>query len=373
MSSPYEDLPARAFWRSGVSERAPLDPGDLYHPRFPITRAMKVATAGSCFAQHVGRALRGANFRILDAEPLPNEIPDSVAHSFGYRLFSARYGNIYTVRQLLQLLREAEGEFTPAEPVWRRGERSFDSQRPSVEPEGLDSPELVAQHRAVHLAGVRSVLREADLFVFTLGLTEAWVHAATGTVYPTAPGTIAGSHDPETYVFRNFDALEVLADFEEFRARIKALNPDLKFLCTVSPVPLTATASGEHVEVATTYSKAVLRSVCGMLVARHEDVDYFPSFELITSQNARGAYYQPNLRNVATQGVAAAMQLFLSAHGIKPRAAVDPDAVGAAAKAARAARLAKVNERRRRRLERAGRAQSESEVCEEALLEAFAK
>lgn len=350
-ASPYTGLAPRAYWRTGVAERAPLDPGDLFTPRFPVTREMRIATAGSCFAQHVGRALRTAGFGVIDTEPLPAAVSDAVAHRFGYRLFSARYANIYTTRQLAQLLAEANGEVSPALPVWRRGDRFFDAQRPAIEPDGLESEALVLRHREKHLARVRLAFESADLVVFTFGLTEAWIHRETGTVYPTAPGTVAGTFDPEVFAFHNYDAFEVLADFEAVRTRLKARNPDLRFLVTVSPVPLTATASGDHVEVATCYSKSVLRAVCGMLVQRHDDIDYFPSFELITSQGARGAYYETNQRNVSEMGVAAAMGLFKRAHGIADQQGP------ATAPRARAA---------------AGRA-AEREVCEDALLEAFAE
>lgn len=314
--SPYTGLARRAYWRTGVAGRDQFDPGALFQPRFPVNRDMRVVTAGSCFAQHVGRTLREAGFNVLDAEPLPR-VSDAVAHRFGYRLYSARYGNIYTARQLAQLFEEAEGRFSPADPVWQRADRFHDAQRPNVEPEGLDSPEQVLEHRRAHLASVSEVFRQADLFVFTFGLTEAWVDRATGTVYPTAPGTIAGSYDPEVHAFKNYDVFEILADFERFREQLRAVNPGVRFLVTVSPVPLAATASGGHVEVATAYSKAVLRAVCGMLTARHEDIDYFPSYETITSQNARGAYYEQDGRSVSKLGVHTAMGLFMRAHGVE--------------------------------------------------------
>lgn len=354
--SPYADLPPRAFWRTGVTERPAMHPGDIYRPRFPVTRDMRIATAGSCFAQHVGRALRGAGLDVIDAEPLPAAVSDRTAERFGYRLYSARYANIYTTRQLRQLFDEAHGRVAPADPVWTRDGRFFDAQRPGIEPEGLDSAEAVMAHRASHLAAVREAFGAADLFVFTFGLTEAWVHAESGTVYPTAPGTIAGTYDPAVHAFRNFDAFEVLADFEAFRAALQAVNPGVRFLVTVSPVPLTATASGEHVEVATCYSKSVLRAVCGMLTARHADIDYFPSFELITSVAARGRYYEDNLRNVARRGVDTAMATFLAAQGLDTGPAADAPGDTAAA---------------RRRKRRAARRQDAEEVCEEALLEAF--
>ena len=351
MTSPYADLPPRAFWRSAVAGRGGAAPVDLWQPKFAISPQARIVTAGSCFAQHVGRALKQAGFAVMDTEPLPAEIPDAVAQRFGYRLYSARYGNIYTARQLWQLIREARGKMTPALPVWQRDGRFFDAQRPGVEPDGLDSPDLVLAHRAEHLAAVRQAFGRAEVLVFTFGLTEAWLHRDTGTVYPTAPGTVAGDFDPEVFAFHNFDMAEVLADFERVRSLLRARNPDMRFLVTVSPVPLTATASGQHVEVATAYSKAVLRAVCGSLVARHDDVDYFPSYEIITSQAARGQFYDANLRNVTERGVETAMRLFLQAQGITPPlAGAEPPATGTSV----------------------GEPGAEV-VCEDALLEAFAR
>jgi len=316
MNSPYSSLPDRAFWRSGVAECDPSDPGEVFVPRFPITRDHKIMTAGSCFAQHVGRNLRDAKFNVLDVEPTPARVDPGLASRFGYGMYTARYGNIYTTRQLIQLFREAHGEIKPANPVWERDGRFFDAQRPNTEPDGLDSPETVMRLREEHLAKVREAFHSCDVFVFTFGLTEAWLHNESGTVYPTAPGTIAGDFDPELYSFHNLRHQEVLEDFLEFRARMREIRPGIKFLITTSPVPLTATASGQHVEVATIYSKSVLRAVCGELYQTCDDVDYFPSYEIITSQRAGGSYYEANLRSVAPHGVAMAMSKFMTGHGV---------------------------------------------------------
>lgn len=320
MPSPYDGLPATAFWKTAVQHRAPLDPGALYAPRFAVNRSMRVVTAGSCFAQHIGRELRKSGFRITDAEPLPAVIPETLANDYGYRLYSARYGNIYTTAQLLQLYDEACGRFAPAEPVWEKQGRFYDAQRPGLDPGGLATAEEVQRHRAHHLARVKDAFEQADLFVFTFGLTEAWVHKATGTVYPTAPGTIAGHFDPDQYGFKNYDVVEVLNAFTSFAKRLRKVNRKLRFLITVSPVPLTATASGQHVEVATALSKAILRAACGKLYADDPGVDYFPSYELITSANNRGVYFEPNKRSVSAAGVAQAMKLFHDAHHISPLA-----------------------------------------------------
>jgi hypothetical protein len=191
MPSPYEGLPSNRFWKSAVSQDPLRTIAGLYTKRFEICRTDRIATAGSCFAQHIGRHLRKKSFNVIDAEPPEPGLSKEIAARYGYGLFSARYGNVYTARQLYQLAREAFGEFTPADAVLQRGGRFFDAMRPSVEPDGLETADLVRRHRERHLKRVREVFSQAQIFVFTFGLTEAWVERRSGTVYPTAPGTIA--------------------------------------------------------------------------------------------------------------------------------------------------------------------------------------
>ena len=351
-NSPYQDLDPRAYWRTGVSQRSPLEPGDLYHPKFPMRKRKPIVTIGSCFAQHIGRNLRQAGFNVMDGEPLHKDFPDELAAKYGYRLFSARYANVYTARQFRQLLDEADGTHIPSDRVWKMGERFVDAQRPGVEPDGLPDEETVLAHREAHLRVVKDLFTNASTVVFTFGLTEAWQCKESGTVFPTAPGTIAGTFDPERYEFVNFNMISVFKDFQAIRRKIMEWAPGVKFLITVSPVPLTATASGQHVEVASSYSKSVLRAVCGLAYERFNNVDYFPSYEIITSQNARGAYYEPNMRSVSAKGVETAMNLFMTAHGITPK--------GAASKAQAAPEREEFDD-------------EDLTVCEESLLEAFAK
>jgi hypothetical protein len=401
--SPYQGLPSNRFWRTGVAERRPGSVTDLYQRKFAIDKETRIATAGSCFAQHIGRRLAARGFNVLDYEPAPPKIRPELAQNFGYGLFSARYGNIYLVRQLLQLAREALGQWTPADIVWSRDGRCYDALRPSVEPDGLDSAEELRALRAVHLAMVARLLRDTELFIFTFGLTEGWVHRDSGTVYPTAPATIAGRYDPAVHVFKNFTFTEIYDDFSAFRALMRSLNPAMRFLLTVSPVPLTATASSDHVLAATTYSKSVLRAVAGQLSQEHTDIDYFPSYELIASHWSGGGFFDSNLRTVSPQGVNAVMRMFFSQHD--PHGAVAEESVeaepfvrrpvsqpalddgepigkGQLSKEERQARRARRQERQERRARRRERqggdgrkgGQSRADVvCEEELLEVFRK
>jgi hypothetical protein len=318
--SPYERLPPRAFWRSGVAEQSLTGIADLYRKKFAITPAAKIAAAGSCFAQHISRHLRLHGYSVMDVEPPPPGLTSEMARRFGYTLYSARYGNIYVVRHLLQLLQEAYGHFEPGDWIWERQGRYFDALRPAVEPNGLDSPEEVKLHRKQHLARVRRLFDTAEVFVFTFGLTETWIHAPSGTVYPTAPGTVAGAFDSNLHLFKNFIFDEIYSDFMRVRQLLQSLRPDMRFILTVSPVPLTATASDQHVLSATLYSKSVLRAVAGQLEKEYADIDYFPSYELIASHFSRGRFFEANLRSVNEAGIQTAMDIFLREHGVESAA-----------------------------------------------------
>lgn len=319
MTNPYSALPARAFWRTGVAEVDRDTFAGLYQPRFALTRDTRVATAGSCFAQHIGTHLRLAGCDVLDAEPAPIAMPDSLAKDFGYGLFSARYGNIYTARQLLDLLREVTAGRADPRFVWEKNGRFYDAFRPTVEPQGLESAAEVLLLRRAHLRKVATLLQQTDLLIFTLGLTESWADRATGRVFPVCPGVVAGTFDPDQHELLNLTHAQILADLVACRALLKTFNPVMKLLLTVSPVPLTATASGDHVLNATSWSKSTLRAVAGEMSA-HPDVDYMPSYELVTHPAAQprdgGHWFDPNLRSVSAAGVARVMRFFLAAHDL---------------------------------------------------------
>jgi hypothetical protein len=309
MTSPYSNRPARSFWRPAVADRHIADFEEIAIGPF-FREDDKIATAGSCFAQHIGRHLKKRGVDYLDLEPAPSGWTTAEAHRHGFGIFSCRYGNIYTVRQLLQLFQEAFDQRVPAEFVWEKSGRHYDALRPGVDPVGHANAEDVWALRELHLAKVKQLFQTTTLFVFTLGLTEAWEATGDETVFPTAPGTIAGTFDPAKYRFHNFRYWEIATDLDQLWSMMRNVNPEIRMLLTVSPVPLTATASDDHVLVATTQSKATLRAIAGDFAATYDDISYFPSYELIATHPIRGQFFNPDLRNVNDAGVDYVMSHF---------------------------------------------------------------
>ncbi|MCW2308481.1 GSCFA domain-containing protein [Rhodobium gokarnense] len=318
MANPYTGKPDRAFWKRAVSSRHYSQLSDLAEPIDGFLDA-RIATAGSCFAQHIGRYLRNNGLNYMDLEPAPAILSPKSADRLGYGVYSCRYGNIYTSRQLVQLFDEAFRKREPVDAIWQKGERYYDALRPGIEPDGFVSPEAVRMLRQSHLSKVRRMFRKLDIFVFTLGLTECWVSTRDGTAYPIAPGVIAGTYTPQDYEFLNLRHRDIMDDLVRFRVALKEVNPEARLLFTVSPVPLAATATDNHVLVATTYSKSVLRAVAGEMTDEFDDVHYFPSFEVITGQPTRHAFYEPDLRSVAAAGVAEVMRHLLPEDALPQR------------------------------------------------------
>jgi hypothetical protein len=338
---PYRQQPDHAFWNRSVAQQAWEDIDLQVAPKFSIGAEEPIASAGSCFARHMSRQLRQSGYRFLETEPAHSILTPEEASAYGYGDFSARYGNIYTARQLLELLEQALGHRPIIEDFHETNGRFFDLLRPTIQPEGFSTWQEARHDRIHHLRCVARMLAEATVFVFTLGLTEAWVNGKHGHTYPVCPGTAAGGYDPSCHHFHNFSFTEVLADMRSVQRLMRGINPSLKIILTVSPVPLMATMEQQHVLVASSASKAVLRSVCSELERDDAQLQYFPSFEIVSATASQGRYFEPDHRTIRPEGVAHVMRTFLSAYFPEPPTNVVTTAVTAETDsyAARASRL----------------------------------
>lgn len=319
---PYSGLPDHAFWSPAVGRIHPAAVDPMVSGRFRIGRGDKIVTAGSCFARHVVRHLvaRGLDHHVVECSP-PLFSPED-AKLYGFGVYSARHGNIYTSRQLLQLIERAYGRFTPQAESWEVEGGLVDPFRPNIQPVPYASRAELLDDRARHLAAVRRAFGEMDVFIFTLGLTEYWYDRRDGAVYPLAPGVRGGSFDPALYGFASLSVDDVVDDMRKALNLVRTANPALRVVLTVSPVPLAATAACNHILQATCLSKAVLRIACDQLRREFDWVDYLPAFEIVTGTAARGRYVAEDLRSVTEEGVEHVMRVFF-------RHFVDPSAVAA--------------------------------------------
>jgi len=319
--NPYRQQPDRAFWRRSVTKD--FKASSLLSSDVLITLHDRVMSAGSCFAANIIPFIETAGINYLRTE-LPHPLFADMPEHFNYRTFTAAYGNIYTARQLLQLLQRALNLFIPQEDRWRQDPFIYDPFRPALRYPARSDAEFDRLTRA-HLDCVLSGFKSATVLVFTLGLTEAWVSTLDGAVYPACPGTVdgadgnskVGEFSSDLHTFCNFSVSDVSKDLREFLSLIRVINPQLKVILSVSPVPLVATATSNHVLTATTYSKAVLRAAAGEITEEFPNVEYFPSYEIVTGPQACNEYFDSDRRSVSKLGIAAVMGVLLEACQLK--------------------------------------------------------
>lgn len=308
MSNPYSCLPDHHFWRRSMPGRRVEVVDPVLTPRFRIGPTDRIATAGSCFAQHIARTLQASGFNYWETETAP---ASAGAIDENYGVFSARYGNIYTVRQLLQLLQRAFGLFDPQAGIWRLEDgRVVDPFRPVIQTRGFANEAELMADREAHLTAVQNLFERCDVFIFTFGLTEGWESQSDTAVVPLAPGVVAAPCNEERFTFHNFSVTEMYQDLVQFLTLLRKLNPSVRVILTVSPVALIATYDDRHVLTANTYSKAALRVVADMIYRDFDYVDYFPSYEMITGPHTRGLFLADDLREVTAEGVDYVMAAF---------------------------------------------------------------
>jgi GSCFA family len=309
VTNPYASLEDFHFWHRAMTEPAPGHIDPVVRAR-SIGREERIATMGSCFAQHLSQMIKRGGFRYFVAEEPPSHVSADEAKARQYGIYSARYGNVYTVRQAVQLFDRAFDIYQPGENIWKKAERYVDAFRPRIEPDGFLTREDLLASRASHLACVRTVFKNCQWLIFTLGLTETWRSRLDGAVFPLAPGVDGGEFDPQAHEFVNYGAAEVSNDLSLLLTKLASVNPGAQVLLTLSPVPLIATYEMRHVLVSTTVSKAALRVAADEAERQFPNVIYFPAYEIITSAANGGRYFEDDLRNVTDLGVNHVMRIF---------------------------------------------------------------
>ncbi len=103
---------------------------------------------------------------------------------------------------------------------------------------------------------------------------------------------MANCHKMPNNLFRK-DLLHVkhiCQEFDQFYKKIKALNPKINIILTVSPVRHTKDGLPEN-----QVSKSILRVACHYLYADFEDVTYFPSYEIMIDELRDYRFYEEDL------------------------------------------------------------------------------
>jgi hypothetical protein len=295
MNSPLDS----PFTTQTASIPVPVDHGHAdivpaWKPKSPIERFHKVATFGSCFAQHLATALPERGYRWFDAEPAPDIFSPEIKAKYNFGVFSARTGEISTIAALRQWIAWAIGTEAPADEMWQGGSRFFDPFRSSIEPNGFAGPDELLASRDCALRALRKIIEQADCLVVTLSNTTGWIHSSKGHVYSNYPGTIARNIGSGDYRLKSFSLEEIGTDMSWIVETISGINTKAHFLLTVSATPPTPAAREVPPVVETPSSKTILCSAARIAADKHALADYFPSYEIITGVES-GIIRSPSL------------------------------------------------------------------------------
>lgn len=255
-----------------------------FSPTFTIRRDELVFTVGSCFARNIEKQLANEGF---DFAAKHFAIPESESDFLSPEVDGLL--NKYVVHSIMNELRWALDPATPypqAALVAQKGDKWLD---PHLHQAIAASSLERVMNRRRYVTNYFRRAADAGVFIMTLGLAEAWFDCNTGLYLNGLPPLSSRTTEPGRFEFHVLEYDQILESLEEIHSILTRFGrPDLRFLVTVSPVVLGSTFSGEDVLVANTYSKAVQRAAVAAFVARHDNVNYFPSYESVTlSDRAR--------------------------------------------------------------------------------------
>ena len=225
-----------------------------------INHRQKLLLIGSCFTENMGAKLKLHKFDVLEN---PNGIlfnPISITKS----ITSYIDNNQYTAADLFY-----QNEY------WNSWEHHSRFSHPDQELclQGINQSQQSAHY----------FLKNTDWLLLTLGSAFAYTlnFSAPGTADGVAGaegGLVANCHKVPTDKFNKklLSADEITSALQEMLTAVKAVNPKIKIIFTISPVRHLRDGFEEN-----NRSKATLIQAVHALIEKEEDRFYFPAYELV--------------------------------------------------------------------------------------------
>jgi hypothetical protein len=252
-------------------------------PSFVLKPDAKIFTIGSCFARNIEAQLRSHKVFTREftfpAEETRVGGANTLLNEYNAGAIAARISNAATQSSLDDaLLIENKGGYI---------DMLLSGGVPVSKERGLE--------RRAEMNDLYANMVKSDLLIVTLGLVEAWYDTETGMYLNQSPALLLGGNPEfgkrfELHVLDTEACVELLAPAFElaFKNGLKQL------MLTVSPVPLQTTFSGEDAVTANFYSKSTLRGTAEQLTRMFDNVDYFPSYEMVTTYT-NGPFIEDNV------------------------------------------------------------------------------
>jgi hypothetical protein len=275
-------------------------------PGLRLHRGDKFFAIGSCFARGIETALIDQKMEVLSAasEFASFQTINKEVSGLG---FTNKY-NTFSIYNELSWSLDPAAQF-PQESIVEIGGGLFYDPHTNPTLQLADLKETLNRRSIIKMVTAR--IASCRIVVITLGLAEAWRDTVTDIFINTTPIPEVWVSYPDRYEFHVTDFRQNFSNLEQIHALLdKFGHPDVQIVITVSPVPLMATFSTEDVVLANTYSKSLLRTVAQEWAAAHENVYYFPSYEMVLNSE-KAVTWEEDLRHVRGKVVNHIMRCFL--------------------------------------------------------------
>ena len=224
----------------------------------------KIVLIGSCFSDEMGMHLNENKFRYL----------------------SNPFGTIYNPLSIFKLLSDKANkeDLIESQGVFYQ----WDSHGSISGLSEKETKDLFAQKNDE----TQEFLLSSKWLVITLGTSIVYEHEGVGIV--------GNCHKVPASRFRKrfLNQQEILSQFQELDAYLSGKNPDLNIILTVSPV--------RHIRdglVENNRSKSILIDAVHTIVDRYENVNYFPSYEILIDELRDYRFYGQDMIHPSTQAV----------------------------------------------------------------------
>jgi hypothetical protein len=226
-----------------------------------------IFTQGSCFADAIGQRLASNKLRAC-VNP---------------------FGVIYNSESIHKVLTYSIFNEPVPEHTYLRNEglyRNYDfhSEFAALNKDALAS-RLMNTIGSTHYA-----LKDSDWLFLTYGTAWIYQRKETGEI-------VANCHKLPSAMFTKslLSTEAIVLSFADFFKHLKRFNPDIKVILTVSPVRhLKDTLELNAV------SKSVLRVACHEISSEHQDVEYFPAYEMMMDDLRDYRFYKADMLHPTT-------------------------------------------------------------------------
>ncbi len=237
---------------------------------FKLNHQHKILTIGSCFSDEIGKRLTDLKF-------------DGLINPFGV-IF-----NSHSIQNLIE--RSIQKKYFTTADVHQNGEEFFCFDVHSSF--NALTKEAVLEELNLTLDQVHDYILSCDVLMITLG--TSWIYE-----WKTSNQIVANCHKVEAKQFekRLLTTEDNLKSLELIVSDLKKINPTIRIITTVSPVRHTKDGMIEN-----NVSKARLLDALYQLSLQNNQVEYFPSYELVLDDLRDYRFFKEDLIHPSKQAV----------------------------------------------------------------------